>query len=239
MPKHAIRNTIPAVMTILVFFFAQGAAVIIFDMEGTTAVLTQASIIWACAGAAILFYLIKHRGLKELGFQKPVSGSGRRFLYFVPLLTLSAASFAGGIISDADMMIVLNLFFTLGIGFAEEIYFRGIICGIWKDNEKAAIIISSVLFALCHLMNIMGGAGLSETLLQIAFALVYGFVMAFIFLRAESIWPCILLHAFHDFCGFITAEEDIIHTLIVGSTQFILLAAYCIYLAITLNSKEE
>ena len=237
MSKHAIRNTILATITLLVFIFSQGAVVMVCGLEGTAAILTQAFIIWCCALVAILFYLIKYHGLKELGFVKPMTGYGRRFLYFIPLLIVAIVSFAGGLISGNGGMIVLNLFFTLGIGFAEEIYFRGIICGIWKDKEKTAVIISSVLFGFCHLLNIMGGASVAATLLQILFAFVYGIVMAIIFLRTKSIWPCIFLHAFHDFCGFITAEGDMKLTVIIGSIQFVVLLVYCIYLASGHNKK--
>ena len=68
-----------------------------------------------------------------------------------------------------------------------ELYFRGIICNIWKDNEKKAIIISSVLFGMSHILNVMGGADLAETLLQIAFAFTYGVIMAYVILRTKSI----------------------------------------------------
>ena len=42
---------------------------------------------------------------------------------------------------------------------AEEIFFRGIICGLWlKHDTIKAMIISSVLFGLSHILNIAGGA---------------------------------------------------------------------------------
>lgn len=53
--------------------------------------------------------------------------------------------------------------------------------------------------------------GIGETVLQICFALVYGMVFALIFAESGSLLPCVLLHALHDFCAFISGE---------GSAQF-------------------
>ena len=83
MSKHEVRNTILATITLLAFFFAQGAAVMVCGLEGMAAILTQALIIWCCALVALLFYLIKYHGLKELGFVKPLTGYGRRFGNFL------------------------------------------------------------------------------------------------------------------------------------------------------------
>ena len=233
MTKHPIRTTILATLTVLIFFFAQGAAVVMGNLEGIKAITVQASIIWCCALVAILFYLIKYRNLNMLGFKKPESGMAKRFLYYIPLILVALSAFAGGLMTDKKELFIPNLIFTLGIGLTEEVYFRGIICNAWKDKEKTAIILSAVLFGLCHILNVMGGAEITATLLQIVFAFIYGIVMAYVILRTKSIWPCIILHAFHDFCSFISNEGDAKLTIIVGAFQFIVLLAYCIYIAIS------
>jgi membrane protease YdiL (CAAX protease family) len=238
MNKHLVRNTIFATITVLLFYFAQGAAVVMGELEGLKAIATQAAIIWSGALVAIVFFLIKDHSLKGLGFQKPASGIAVKFLYYIPLIIVALAAFAGGIMFDNSGLFIPNLIFTLGIGLTEELYFRGIICNMWKEKETKAIIISSVLFGISHLLNVMGGAGLAETLLQVAFAFTYGIIMAFVILRTKSIWPCILLHAFHDFCGFITNEGDMKLNIIVGTIQFAVLLAYCIYLVVTMKEKR-
>ena len=239
MSKHLVRNTVLATVTVLLFYFAQGAAVVMGQLEGMKAIATQAAIIWSCALLAIAFFLIKDHSVKGLGFRKPENGMAVRFLYYIPLIIVALAAFSGGIMFDNSELFIPNLIFTLGIGLTEELYFRGIICNMWKDTETKAIIISSVLFGLSHLLNVMGGAGLAETLLQMAFAFTYGVVMAFVILRTKSIWPCILLHAFHDFCGFITNEGDMKLSIIVGTIQFVVLLAYCIYLMVRLRRENN
>ena len=68
MSKHLVRNTILATVTVLLFYFAQGAAVVMGQLEGMKAIATQAAIIWSCALLAIAFFLIKDHSLKGLGF---------------------------------------------------------------------------------------------------------------------------------------------------------------------------
>ncbi|MBO4292571.1 MAG: CPBP family intramembrane metalloprotease [Lachnospiraceae bacterium] len=235
MSEHPVRNTFLATITVLIFFFAQGAVVVMGELEGLKAIVVQTSIIWCCALAAIICFLMKEHRLASLGFQKPVKGSTAGFLYYIPLIAIALVAFAGGLKQDESGLILPNLIFTLGIGLTEEVYFRGIICNSWREKEKAAILISSVLFGLSHFMNIMGGAGLAGTLLQIVFAFVYGIVMALVMLGTKSILPCIFLHAFHDFCGFITGEGNEKLVIIVGTIQFVVLLAYCIYLVARKN----
>ena len=239
MSKHLVRNTVLATITVLLFYFVQGAAVVMGELDGLKAIATQATIIWCCSLVAIVFFLIKDHSLKNLGFQKPIAGASVEFLYYIPLIIVALAAFAGGIMFDNSGLFIPNLIFTLGIGLTEELYFRGIICNMWKQKEKTAILVSSVLFGLSHLLNVMGGAGLAETFLQIAFAFTYGIIMAFVILRTKSIWPCILLHAFHDFCGFITNEGDMKLNIIVGTIQFAVLLAYCIYLVVRMKEKDN
>lgn len=129
---------------------------------------------------------------------------------------------------------------TLGIGMAEEIFFRGIICGLWlKHDTIKAMIISSVLFGLSHILNIAGGAELFETILQICFALVYGMILALIFAEGRSLLPCVLLHALHDFCSFISGDSYAQYEIILGAVQFIVLLVYFVYLLRMTAHKSE
>ena len=50
MSKHLVRNTVLATVTVLLFYFAQGAAVVMGQLEGLKAITAQAAIIlsWTC-----------------------------------------------------------------------------------------------------------------------------------------------------------------------------------------------
>lgn len=83
-------------------------------------------------------------------------------------------------------------------------------------------------------MNIAGGAGMLATLLQICFAFIYGLVLALIFIKSGSLIPCILLHALHDMCSFISADGTVTVNVVLGAVQTLILVMYLIYLM-----KEE
>jgi membrane protease YdiL (CAAX protease family) len=234
---YKVIKTIIATMVLLVFYFVQGAVVIINELEGTKSVLIQGMIIWTSVIVAVVFSLIKNRNLTSIGFCKPEKNSSKESLYYIPMLVVALLAWILGIDFDKGRGFLLAyLFFTLSVGFAEEIYFRGIICNMWKEeSEKKAIIVSSVLFGICHLMNVLGGASLIQTSLQICFAFAYGVAVALIFIISKSIWPCILLHAFHDFCSFISCEGTTQINVILGAIQFIIII---VYIAVMIRKKK-
>jgi hypothetical protein len=234
---YKVIKTIIATMVLLVFYFVQGAVVIINELEGTKSVLIQGMIIWTSVIVAVVFSIIKNRNLTSIGFCKPEKNSSKKLLYYIPMLVVALLAWVLGIDFDKGRGFILAyLFFTLSVGFAEEIYFRGIICNMWiEESEKKAIILSSVLFGICHLMNVLGGASLIQTIVQICFAFVYGVAVALIFMIGKSILPCILLHAFHNFCSFISREGSMQINVILGVIQFIIII---VYIAVIIRKKK-
>ena len=77
-------------------------------------------------------------------------------------------------------------------------------------------------FLLCKI------PGIVETILQICFAFIFGIVFALVFITCHSIWPCIALHAFHDFCSFISAGGSELGNIVVGGVQFVTLLCYAL-----------
>ena len=239
--ERIILKTALAMFLLLLFFFAQGAIVTITGIEGVPSALIRGAVIWGLVIITLAYYIIRFKGISKLGFHGAEKGAAKRMLYFVPLLLIAFSPFAAGInLNGGAAFILANLFLTLGIGMAEEIFFRGIICGLWlKHGTIKAMIISSVLFGLSHILNIAGGAELFETILQICFALVYGMIFALIFAEGRSLLHCVLLHALHDFCSFIGGDGSAQFEIILGAVQFIILLAYFIYLLRMTAHKSE
>ena len=83
----------------------------------------------------------------------------------------------------------------INVGFIEEIIFRGFLFKMMeKDNIKTAIIVSSVTFGIGHIVNLLNGAELIPTLLQICYAIATGYLFVIIFIKSESLFPCIVTH---------------------------------------------
>lgn len=225
-----IIKTIIAMGILLLAFFVQGAVVVINGLEGIKSAVVRGFVLWGLVVLTIALFCIKRKRLSVLGFRRINYIFIKELYYFIPLIVIALIPFFCGIHVDSGTgMIFANLFLTLGIGFCEEIYFRGILCNLWlKRGEKTAVMVSSILFAVCHLMNLAGGANIIETILQICFAFVYGVVFALIFIACHSVWPCILLHTLHDFCSFMSAEGTVLENIVLGSIQFVILLCYAV-----------
>ncbi len=79
------------------------------------------------------------------------------------------------------------LFISLAPGFGEEFFFRGFLQGrfLKRLGPGAAILLSSVIFGLFHVMPH-----------AILFAFVVGLWLGYVAWKTDSIWPTIVCHAF-------------------------------------------
>ena len=98
----------------------------------------------------LAYYIIRYRGISMLGFRKVKKGTAKRVLYYSPLLLITLSPLVAGVdLEEGAAFLFANLFLTLGIGMAEEIFFRGIICNLWlKQGVVKAMLLSSVLLYL-------------------------------------------------------------------------------------------
>jgi len=91
------------------------------------------------------------------------------------------------------------------IGFFEEALTRGLVLYLlltaWKSRPNGvveAVFVSSILFGLAHLLNVLAGAPLYATLVQVGYATGFGVGFAALLLRTNTIWIGIVLHALVD-----------------------------------------
>ncbi len=121
----------------------------------------------------------------------------RQNLYYLPLFLLVSVNLWGGVKWNLSVPeTVLSMLTMVLVGFLEELIFRGFLfTALRKDNLKVAVIVSSVTFGVGHIVNLLGGAPVGETLLQIVYATAAGFLFTAIFLRGGSLWPCIITHS--------------------------------------------
>lgn len=239
MKKLAIRNTVAAVFVYLLFCFIAGAIVVMGELEGTKAVIAQAICIWIASVSVVLLYRLRKKSLSEIGFQKVKSGKWKEIYYAIPFVVISLSTLIAGINTDQLGLIPANIFLALAVGFSEEIYFRGIIFHSWKNHStKSAVLISAILFGICHLMNVLKGAELGYTILQIVFALFYGIAFALLLSVTESLWPCIFLHFFHDLCAFMGNDMPDATEIILVTVWVAILLVYCILMRNRLKRRK-
>lgn len=142
----------------------------------------------------ILIFIFKNRLLSY--YKLTTIPTLKKFLYFIPLLILMTVNFWGGSqVNNSIKEIVFHILNMIGIGFLEEIIFRGFLFQMMaKDNIKSAIIVTSLTFGIGHIINLLNGAPLVETLLQVCYALAIGYLFAIILYKGNSLWPCIIAH---------------------------------------------
>lgn len=143
---------------------------------------------------------------RQIGFTRGIRRTDSA-LYIAPFIIIVLPSILGFPIvagQSSIQIIVLALVASLLVGFTEESFFRGLLLqctlpvGIWP-----AVLISSALFGLVHLSNILAGLGWNYVAGQALFAFGFGVLLCGLRLRTGSIWPGILFHAAKDFPGLI------------------------------------
>ena len=94
------------------------------------------------------------------------------------------------------------------IGAFEELAFRGVFLpsllerfGKDRKSFRWTVIASSGAFGLVHLANLLEGAGIGATLLQVGYSFLIGGMCAVVLLKTGNLLYCILIHGVYDFGG--------------------------------------
>ncbi|XCP85193.1 type II CAAX endopeptidase family protein [Roseburia hominis] len=156
-------------------------------------------IITAPAGiclALFLFIWIRNHNLSEKYGLCSFKGNYKDYLYFAPLLLIMTTNLWNGVAMNTSITeAILHILSMLCVGFIEEVIFRGLLFkAICKTNVKQAILISSITFGIGHIVNLLNGADILPTLLQICYATAIGFLFTTIFYKGKSLLPCIATH---------------------------------------------
>ncbi len=121
----------------------------------------------------------------------------KKYLFFIPLIFIPTVNLWNGInINNSTNEIIFYILTMINVGFIEEIIFRGFLFKMMeKDNVKIAIIVNAITFGIGHIINLLNGAELIPTLMQICYAFSIGYLFVIIFYRSKSLIPCIITHS--------------------------------------------
>ena len=160
----------------------------------------------------------------------------KRYLYFIPLFLIVSVNLWNGInINNSTGEIIFHILTMINIGFIEEIIFRGFLFKMMaKDNIKSAIIISAITFGIGHIVNLLNGADLIPTLMQICYAISIGYLFVIIFYKSKSLIPCIITHCLVNSLSIFNIENGL--SLYVSSMFLIIVPiVYAIYINKTIK----
>ena len=152
----------------------------------------------------IIIFIIRNKLSEYYGLAS--FPSFKKYLYFVPFILIISVNIWNGInVNNTFLEIIFFMLSMVCVGFLEEIIFRGFLFKMMaKDNIKSAVIVSSLTFGIGHIVNLFHGALLVPTILQMISAIFIGYLFAVIFIKSNSLWPCVVTHAlinaFSIFC---------------------------------------
>ncbi len=182
--------------------------------------------------ALFLFAWIKKHALLEKYGLCLFQGSWKSYLYFLPLLLIMSANLWNGAAMNASAVeTVLYILSMICVGFIEEVIFRGFLFkAICKSNVKQAILIASITFGIGHIVNLLNGAEVLPTLLQICYAVAIGFLFTVLFYKGKSLLPCIVTHSIFNSLSIFSIRGSQVLDIVTAAVLCVLSAGYALWI---------
>ena len=182
--------------------------------------------------SAAMLAVIRLLGIqKELGMTRWLQ-NGRALLWLLPMWVLSTGNLWGGVSLryDAITSVMAVLSFLL-VGVAEEIIFRGFLFNGMRKTGRltVAIVVSAITFGMGHIVNLLTGHATAETLVQMIFAVAWGFLFTFAYLKGGSLLPCIAIHGLIDAFSVFARDNAAADWAYIIATV-VIAVIYCLYL---------
>jgi hypothetical protein len=185
---------------------------ITYSSDGVTNTLVSAIIPRLVCGIVflvVIFFFDK----KILLFTRSTWG---KLIWCIPCLIVALVNFpfsallSGSATIERADLVPLFAAYCLSVGLMEECVFRGLVQGaIYErlDGKRyralITVAISSAIFGLIHLVNLLEGADVGSTILQVGYSFLIGGMLGAVLIKTKNLWLCVLLHALFDFGGLI------------------------------------
>lgn len=164
----------------------------------------------------------------------------KRYLYFIPVWILATGNLWGGVsLSYSGLSQLWAVLSMILIAYIEEIIFRGFLFKalLTKEGVKNAIIIVGLTFGIGHIVNLFAGQASFETLVQIIFAIAWGFILVTMFYKSKSLIPGIMAHGLINAFSKFGLENPVSKWIYIILT-IIVAIFYCLYL-LKLDKKDD
>lgn len=135
----------------------------------------------------------------------------KQYLFFIPLILIISVNLWNGFNTNHPTSeIVFHILTMINIGFIEELIFRGFLFRMMeKSSLNSAIIVSAITFGMGHIVNLLNGAELIPTLMQICYASAIGYLFVIIFHKSKSLVPCIITHCLVNSLSIFNVENTL------------------------------
>ena len=229
--RHPIISIILIEVSFLLVVFIAGAIATIKQLSYNTPILIS----FIPTALFLLFYFSWKRKWTYYGFKREMKRAN--WILYLPLLIILIVLCLQGFSSQPIEIIIFYIGFAILIGFVEESIYRGIMIKILLPlGILPAILTSSILFSVTHMLNLLSGQSLGQTGLQLAYSFLIGIVLAQLFIKTGNIFPLILFHSLHNLIQFLGSggSSATLDTIVIS-----ILAVTVIWLSLSLNKNQD
>lgn len=159
--------------------------------------------------AIICYFYLKGTGIaRDIGLLTEPTEKPSVMLYYIPLLILPFLNLLYGINTSLTASEIVSLLaMYIGVGFMEEVVFRGLMFKalLKKWNRYIVVAFISFTFAIGHIVSMVAiGQSSTDTVLQIVNAFVVGFMFMAVILASGNLTICIIAHILYNFLANIS-----------------------------------
>ena len=199
--KH---ETLFCMLLILVYVVVNSVCVQNFGYTGSVSFVVNTLLSGCLVGLVLLLKKSAYYGFAKVRHAK-------KYLYFIPLALLVSVNLWNGIhINNTTSEILFHILTMMNVGFIEELIFRGFLFKMMaKSNVNSAILVSSLTFGIGHVINLLNGADLLPTLMQIVYATATGYLFVILFHKSKSLIPCIITHCLVNALSIFNIENTL------------------------------
>jgi membrane protease YdiL (CAAX protease family) len=171
-------------------------------LSSATSVLLGIALPIAVGAIALLIVTVRLGMLGKIFGPQPIRGRG--WMWIGPVLVLAAIiAHLSGVDWASWTGSQIAAIFVLGacVGLAEELATRGLVIQILRDarhSEKFVAVISSLMFALMHTVNLISGMEMTTVAATVVYTFGFGMCMYLTMRVTGTIWAAIVLHALTD-----------------------------------------
>ncbi|AWE07391.1 CPBP family intramembrane metalloprotease [Lysinibacillus sp. 2017] len=229
--KHPIKSIILIEVSFLLVVFIAGAIATIKQLSYNSPILIS----FLPTALVLLIYFTLKRKWAYFGFKSEITRSN--WILYFPLLVILIVLCFQGFSSQPLETIVFYVGFAILVGFVEESIYRGIMIKILLPlGILPAILTSSILFSVTHMLNLLSGQSIGQMGLQLIYSLLIGIVLAQLFIKTGNIYPLILFHTLHNLIQFL---GDGGASAILDTIVLIVLSVTAISLALSLRKNQK
>lgn len=225
-----------AICWIVIYIVLFNGAALLSDVIGIPNLLTVVVGFFMCG--FMIFILYRYKKLSYYGLNSLKNLNHFRLLLYIPMLVIASVNIWQGFhINDSATQIILISLSMMCVGVLEELIFRSFLMkALLHKGPAFAIAISTLIFGLFHALNLIFGAELVPTLLQVMYSMAFGFMCCVFFYKTNNIIPCIVCHALGNILDTFLPQNTSLTFQYIGCAVMTMISiGYGLYLLLAKN----